>query len=157
MSTTTAPLVAIYVRHTPGCKYSADETARRCNCRKHLRWSQGGKQYRRKANSRSWAEAEQVKRDLEDQLSGRATEQLKVDSTAKLLDAAIEVFITDKTTQGLSDSVVGRYRLLLNRLRTFCDARSTYTVRGLTADVLTMFVSDWSTLLPLIHHPPEAS
>jgi hypothetical protein len=80
-----------------------------------------------------------------------------VDSTAKLLDAAIEVFITDKTTQGLSDSVVGRYRLLLNRLRTFCDARSTYTVRGLTADVLTMFVSDWSTLLPLIHHPPEAS
>ena len=148
MSTTTAPLITIYVRHAPGCKYSADETAKRCNCRKHLRWSQGGKQYRRKADTRSWAEAEQVKRDLEDQLSGRAAEQLKVDSSTKLLAEAIEVFITDKTTQGLSESVVGGYRLLLNRLRTFCDARSIYTVRGLTADVLTMFVSNWSTLYP---------
>ncbi|HVR24172.1 MAG TPA: hypothetical protein VMU26_12735 [Candidatus Polarisedimenticolia bacterium] len=32
----------------------------------------GGQQFRRKAETRSWAEAEELKRRLEDQLAGRA-------------------------------------------------------------------------------------
>src|ERR1035437_2765903 len=121
MSTTTTPLITIYVRHTPGCKYQDDETAKRCNCRKHLRWSQNGKQHRRKTNTRSWQEAEQVKRDLEDQLSGKTVES--TDSKAKFLADAIEVFVTDKTAQGLSESVVKKYQRLLDILRTYCEGR----------------------------------
>jgi integrase/recombinase XerD len=49
-----APLVTVFVRHSPGCKYVGDEFCKRCNCRKHLRWTQDGKQYRRMAGTRSW-------------------------------------------------------------------------------------------------------
>ena len=65
MSTT--PVITIFVRHGPPitifvarrCKYAGDEFCKRCNCRKHLRWTQNGKQHRRKAGTRSWAEAEE--------------------------------------------------------------------------------------------------
>jgi hypothetical protein len=39
------PSITIFARHAVGCKYQGDETARRCDCRKHLRWSVGGRQY----------------------------------------------------------------------------------------------------------------
>jgi site-specific recombinase XerD len=103
-----------------------------------------GKQFRKKANTRSWAEAEQVKRDLEDQLSGRAD----ASPESKLLQDAIEVFLTDKTAQGLSDGVVKGYRLLLSRLKTFCELRNVFTVRGVNAELLTLFCADWPTIYP---------
>ena len=56
------PLVTVFVRHAKDCKYSGDEFCRRCRCRKHLRWTQNGTQYRRKAGTRSWEEAENEKR-----------------------------------------------------------------------------------------------
>jgi len=66
----TTPLITIFVRHAADCKYAGDEFCKRCNCRKHLRWTQEGKQYRRKAGTRSWQEAEEQKRQLEDELNG---------------------------------------------------------------------------------------
>ena len=62
----TTPSITIFVRHSKGCKYEGEEFSRRCSCRKHFRWTQGGVQYRRKAGTRSWAEAEDNKRRLED-------------------------------------------------------------------------------------------
>jgi hypothetical protein len=69
---TTTPTITIYVRHSVGCKYEGDEFAKRCDCRKWVRWTKDGTRHRLKANTRSWAEAEQAKRDLEDQLTGKA-------------------------------------------------------------------------------------
>ena len=40
-----APVVTIYVRHSAGCKYEGDEFARRCDCRKHLRWTHNGTRF----------------------------------------------------------------------------------------------------------------
>jgi integrase/recombinase XerD len=74
----TAPIIAIFVRHSADCKYAGDEFAKRCNCRKHFRWTQNGEQYRRKAGTRSWAEAEEQKRKLEDQLAGRPADPSEV-------------------------------------------------------------------------------
>lgn len=141
----TTPLITIYVRHSADCKYIADETSKRCTCRKHLRWSLDGKQYRRTANTRSWAEADKVKRDLEEQLSGSAP---AVNSVVKPLDSAIEIFITDKTTQELSASVISGYRLLLDRFRDYCAGRGIYTVQGITTDVLTEHLADWRKVYP---------
>src|SRR5664280_1278970 len=107
MSTNNSTPVVIFVRHSADCKWAGDEFAKKCDCRKHLRWRQNGKQYRRKANTRSWAQAEIAKRELDDELSGktaerakREAEKAKADADTKLLADAIEVFITDKTTQG---------------------------------------------------------
>ena len=71
-----APLITIFVRHTAACKYAGDEFNKRCGCKKHLRYSLKGKQYRVKTGQRSWAGAEQVKRKLEAQLTGRLTHVL---------------------------------------------------------------------------------
>ena len=59
------PLIAIFVRHSEECKHADDELYRRCNCRKHLRWTQNGVQYRKTAGTRSWADAEQAKQDFD--------------------------------------------------------------------------------------------
>ena len=64
------PVITIFVSHSANCKYRGDEFCKRCDCPKHLRWSHYGKQNRVSAQTRSWAEAENKKRDIEDQLSG---------------------------------------------------------------------------------------
>src|SRR3982074_3055460 len=98
----TAPLITIFVRHAADCKYAGDEFSKRCNCRKHFRWSANGEQHRRKAGTRSWVEAELVKRNLEDQLAGRAP---KAEANGRHLAESIAVFIQDKRVQGVSPGV----------------------------------------------------
>ena len=98
------PVVTIFVRHSADCKYAGDEFEKRCHCRKHFRWTQDGKQHRRKAGTRSWAEAEELKRDLEDQLAGRVPESKP--EAGRDIQAAIDVFVQDKKNQGDRTSVV---------------------------------------------------
>ena len=89
------PVITIFVRHSAGCKYAGDEFARRCNCRKHLRWTLSGTQHRKSANTRSWAEAEKVKRATEDQLSGNAPAPTSTD-TPKTIEEAVALVIADR-------------------------------------------------------------
>src|SRR5437588_2474254 len=94
------PSITIFVRHSEGCRYQDDETWRRCNCRKHLRWTQGAQQYRVSARTRSWQIAEEAKRKLEAQFSAGAAGPPRVEQPArKTMDYAIELFIKDKETQ----------------------------------------------------------
>lgn len=142
---TTTPLITIYVRHSAGCKYAGDEFAKRCDCRKWLRWTQDGTRQRRKADTRSWAEAERVKRDLEDQLTGHAA---LVGPEAKNLRAAVEVFIADKKVQGITADVISKYERELGRLASYCEAQAAYTVTGLTRPMLTGYASTFEKQYP---------
>jgi integrase/recombinase XerD len=65
------------------------------------------------AGTRSWEEAEQEKRRLEDQLAGRTPR------TPHQIDAAVKLFLQHKTTQGLSSGVLGKYSRELERLRKY--------------------------------------
>jgi integrase/recombinase XerD len=143
----TTPLIMIFVRHSAGCKYEGNELARRCDCRKWLRWTQDGTRHRLKANTRSWAEAEQVKRDIEDQLTGKPVAS-KTQNDAKNLRAAIEVFVADKRVQGVTQDVVAKYERELGRLATYCEGRGVYTVQGVTRELLTRFASTWEARYP---------
>jgi site-specific recombinase XerD len=142
---TTTPLITIYVRHSKGCKYENDEFAKRCECRKWLRWTQDGTRHRVKANTRSWAEAEQVKRDLEDQLSGRV---VLTQNDTKNLRAAIEVFIAAKEVEGLTIDLIRKYKLWLGRLAEFCEAKGIFTVQGITGEMIIAFCRKWPSLYP---------
>jgi site-specific recombinase XerD len=141
----TSPTITIFVRHSEGCKYAPNEFSRKCNCRKFLRWFKDGKLWRKTTKTRSWTEAEKQKRELEDQFAGSVT---PVSSNGKLLLEAIELFLTDKRNQGLSDDVVKKYMRLLGRLQTFCNDRAILNVQGITRDIITEFCSDWSVLYP---------
>ena len=143
---TTTTIITIFVRHTPGCKYAGDELAKRCSCRKHFRWTQNGQQYRRKAGTRSWAEAEEQKRHLEDQLAGRVLSEAT--SGARMLADAIEVFQADKINQGISPDVLGKYAREMGRLREFAEHRGVFTVAGLTRELLIEYQGKWDTLYP---------
>lgn len=136
------PLIAIFVRHSPGCKYAGDDFEKRCHCRKHLRWSQDRKQQRVSAHTRSWAEAENKKRELEDQLAGRVPEA-RAEEAQRTVQAAIDVFLQDKEVQGLTASVMGKYKRELARLREYCEANRVFTLQGLTRERLTGYCATW--------------
>lgn len=141
-----APLITVFVRHSAGCKYAGDDFSKRCNCKKHLRWSQNGKQHRMKTGSRSWAGAEDKKRELEAQLTGQRT---PAQNTApRTLADAIEIFMTDKKTQGITADVLGRYERELSRLRDFAEHKGVFTAAGLSRELLIEYKADWGDLYP---------
>jgi integrase/recombinase XerD len=141
------PLITIFVRHAASCKYAGDEFSKRCNCRKHFRWTLQGRQHRKKAGTRSWGEAEEPKRRLEDQLAGRVPET-STDEAGRDIQSAIDVLLQDKKNQGITDKVVDKYTRELARLREYCEANRVYTVPGITRELLTAFCATWPELYP---------
>ena len=142
-----SPVVTIFVRHGEGCKHSDDEFSKKCKCRKHFRWSHRGTQFRRAAGTRSWAEAEEIKRQLQDELAGK-TPETRPEDNVQPISAAIDLFITEKRVQGVSAGVVSRYRSELGRFQAFCDSHNVYTVARITRELLTGYASTWEATYP---------
>ena len=145
------PVITIFVRHSARdgkpCKYTDDEFSRRCDCRKHFRWTQNGIQYRRKAGTRSWAEAEEIKRQLQDELAGRIPETRPEDNVHPVSEA-IDLFITDKKVQGVSAGVVSRYKSELGRFQAYCEKENVFTVARITRELLTGYAATWEATYP---------
>jgi integrase/recombinase XerD len=148
------PVITIFVRHGfkdgKPCKYTGDEFSRRCNCPKHFRWTFNGKQSRCKAGTRSWERAEEIKRQRQDQLAGRATEARPEDNV-RAVSEAVDLFIKDKNVQGVTPGVIKKYTLELKRLSDYCERKGVYTVQGITRELLTNFCSTWETYYPSSH------
>jgi site-specific recombinase XerD len=138
-------VITIFVRHSPDCKYRGDEFHKGCRCRKHFRWSQNGKQFRKTAGTRSWSEAEENKRRLEDSLAGRTPKQ---SGEGRSIESAIEVFIQDKTNQGVTDKVLGKYTLELRRFKEYCATKNVFTVQAINPELLTGYCATWTRLYP---------
>ena len=141
------PVITVFVRHSDDCKYAGDEFSRRCDCRKHFRWTQNGTQYRRKAGTRSWEEAEEIKRQLQDQLAGR-TPEVRPEDNARMVAEAVGLFITDKKVQGVSGGVVSRYKSELGRLQAYCEKENVFTVARITRELLTGYAATWEGQYP---------
>jgi integrase/recombinase XerD len=141
------PIITIFVRHGESCKYRGDEFEKRCRCPKHLRWSHERKQHRISAHTRSWAEAEDKKREIEYQLAGR-TPEVKPEQEQRDTQACIDIFLQDKRNQGITAKVIGKYTRELARLREFCEHNRVYAVQGITRELLTAFCATWPDLYP---------
>jgi integrase/recombinase XerD len=141
------PVITVFVRHSDGCKYSGDEYSRRCNCKKHFRWTKNGTQHRQKAGTRSWEEAEDIKRQLQDQLAGRTIEARPEDNV-RAVSEAVDLFIKDKKIQGVTPGVIKKYTLELERLSQFCERNGVYTVHGIARELLTDFCATWESYYP---------
>lgn len=142
------PVITIFVRHGDDCKYKGDEFSKRCQCRKHLRWTHDGIQHRRKAETRSWAEAEELKRKLEDQLAGRAAKTETTAPTLRTIRDGIDLFIKNKTVEGVTEGTLKKYTGELERLRSYCETVGVYAVAGLTVEVLTGYAATWAERYP---------
>lgn len=147
----TAPVITIFVRHGfkdgKPCKYTGDEFSRRCNCSKHFRWTHNGTQYRRKAGTRSWERAEEIKRQLQDQLAGRTTESRPEDNVRPVSEA-VGLFVKDKKVQGVTAGTIKKYTLELERLSQYCERKGVYTVQDITRELLTDFCATWESYYP---------
>ena len=141
------PIITVFVRHSEDCKYKHEEFSRRCDCRKHFRWTQNGKQYRRRAGTRSWGEAEEIKRQLQDELAGR-TPEANPENNIRTISDAVSLFITDKKVQGISDGVVARYKSELGRFQTYCERENVFTVPRITRELLTGYAATWEQHYP---------
>jgi site-specific recombinase XerD len=149
---TDTPVVTIFVRHSNDCRYQGDEFHKGCRCRKHLRWSHGGKQYRQAARTRSWAEAEKTKRQLEERFgaagSGKVGAVRVEADSRKTIERAIELFVSDKRNQGIGPDVIKKYERELGRLREFMEHRSKFFPNEIDHEDLTEFRSGWEELYP---------
>jgi integrase/recombinase XerD len=137
-----APVITIYVRHSAGCRYAGEEFHKGCNCRKHFRWSEGGKQFRKTAGTRSWPEAEEHKRRLEAQLRGEPVHITEGTTIA----AAVDSFVANKTGQNISADVVERNKRELSRFVSYCEGRGVYVVMGITLPLLIDYRGTWPTV-----------
>lgn len=148
------PVITIFVRHGlkdgKPCKYAGDEFSKRCKCPKHFRWTQNGKQHRKKSGARTWEQAEEAKQELLMQL----TEDPKAAALAVQRDAprtlqdCVDLFITDKKVRGVSDGVVSRYKSELGRFVAFCDRHHVITVPRITRELLTSYAATWEKQYP---------
>jgi integrase/recombinase XerD len=142
-------IVTIFVRHGlvdgKPCKYADDETSKRCSCPKHLRWTRNGKQFRKSAGTRSWAEAERSKRGIEDQLEGKTPESKP---EGKGIQECVAIFITDKRVQGITTDVLNKYTRELDRLRDYCERHGIYTIAGVSRELLTGYCATWKAAYP---------
>ena len=141
------PSIEIFVRHATGCRYRDDETWKRCDCRKHLRWTFDGKQYRRSAKTRAWAQAEEKKRELEESFKAGGRPQV-IEETRKTIANAIELFLMERKTAGLNASVVKKYERELERFRQFFEARSKFFPADISLETLVQYRGTWDDLYP---------
>lgn len=142
------PTIAIFVRHTAGCKYREDETWKRCDCRKHLRWSHDGKQYRRSAETRSWGQAEEKKRELERQFEEGGKPTAVAPDDRKTIARAIELFLLERKTGGLNGGVLKKYERELGRLQDFLAPRSKFFPSEIDRECLIEYRATWDALYP---------
>lgn len=142
------PVITIFVRHSTDCPYKDDEAFRRCNCRKHLRWSQNGKQYRRSAKARSWSGAEAERRRIEDGFRSGGRTAPDEDGRPKTIKDCIASFVASKGSQKLTAPLVARYKRELERMESFLAMRGVLHPNQVTLDHLYAFRNAWDALYP---------
>jgi integrase/recombinase XerD len=142
------PEIIIFVRHSEDCKHRDEgENYRGCRCRKHLRYSYQGEQKRLSARTRSWGEAEKQRIRLLAQFG--VTDDPVLESTErKTVSQAVEIFLTRKRTENVSDGVLKKYKRELDRLSAFCSARGKMFPEALSLLLLEEFRKTWATEYP---------
>ncbi len=119
------PSIHIFVRRSPGCTYAGDENWRRCACRKHLRWTEAGKQRRASAQTRSWPQGEDAKRKLVAQFEAGAIGVPILQRTDRVtVERAIALFRADKGEPRRAVGSGEKYSRELGRLQRLLSRRA---------------------------------
>lgn len=143
-----SPEITIFVRHSEDCPHRDDgEDYRQCRCRKHLRWSYRGQQKRLSAKTRSWSEAEKQKSKLLRQF-GQTNDPVIESADRTTVEKAIELFLTRKRTENVSDGVLKKHTRELARLKQFLSSKSKFFPDAITLPVLEEFRATWATDYP---------
>jgi integrase/recombinase XerD len=142
------PVITVCVRHAKDCPHKdAGELFRNCKCRKSLRYFYDGKQRRQSAKTRSWATAEQARRALEKRFQ-ETDQPAQEPETRTTIERAIQLFTSDKRSQGVSVGVLKKYELELMRLQDFLGKRLKLFPAEINKEDLTEFRNTWERWYP---------
>lgn len=108
-----------------------------------------GKQHRKKAGTRSWAETEEKKRKLEAQYEGKPA---TAEQEQQTIERAIELFLASKKAQGVDGQVVKKYERELQRLDAYHSGKSKLFVSEITLEGLTEYRANLGCAVPLFGH-----
>jgi integrase/recombinase XerD len=144
----TVPSIAIFVRHKPDCKYKGDESAKGCRCPKHFRYTHEGKQVRQSARTLFWKTAEERRHKLEASFAANPAAVTIQPDSRKTIKRAIELFVIDKRTSGMTEQVAKKYERELGRFQTFMSERSKFLPHEIEAEDLTAFRAGWEREYP---------
>ena len=140
---TTIPQIDVFVRHSADCAHADDEHWKRCHCRKHLRWTWEGKQYRQSAKTRSWDGAERAKRELELKYEDAQLGKPIADDKPATVEEAIHAFLAEKRGGQAALGTLAKYKLTLCRLQEFCDRLNLLFIRELRLEHLSSWREEW--------------
>lgn len=140
-------IITIFVRHSADCKYRGDEFFKSCNCRKHLRWSLKGKQYRETAGTRSWSRAEEVKLLKLTQLTGTPTPH--VPQTKVTVAEAVETFMAAKRNENLEGPTLQKLAKTTARIQDFATHDGVYTLEDINLTHITTW--PWTRYFKTTH------
>lgn len=130
-----------YVRHSKTCPKRADRYWKRCQCRKWLWISGGGKQRRVSAKTRSWERAEKMARQMMD------GELPALESAGQNIAEAIKQYVRDKQSQNVTDGYVSHVERLLERnLLPWCQAEGVVHLDELTLARLESYRQTWESV-----------
>ena len=90
--------------------------------------------------------AEESKRNLEAQLSGKAP--VTDAQPGQTIDQAIIVFLQDKKNQEVTAKVLAKYKRELARLKNYFEGRGIFVVSGLNKELLTGYAATWREAYP---------
>jgi integrase/recombinase XerD len=142
------PVITVFVRHGVDCPHFGDEFFKRCQCWKHLRWTEDGRQLRKASKQRTWAGAERVKREMELSFENAAAGKPAQSEEAVSVERAVSLFLADKQGQNVSGGVEKKYRRELDRFVRFCEQRHRHFLAGVTAADVTEFRGSWQKEYP---------
>jgi integrase/recombinase XerD len=147
------PLITISVRHSADCPHAANSHYKRCQCRKSLRYFHNGKQRTISAQTRSWGLAEDAKRKLEDKFRAADPKNPLGDISVAgairpTIEQVVELYLSDKLTQGLDPTAHKKHIRELGRLMDFMAKRGKFFPHEIGLASLTEFRATWVSLYP---------
>jgi len=142
------PTITIFVRHRKDCPRAGDELYKGCRCSKHLRWYANGKQHRQSAKTRTWSIAEERRREVETRYAAADPSKPLPSSALQTksrptIEQAIELFLSDKKTQGLDHTAHKKHVLELGRFADFMGKRGKFFPHEIGLSDLTEFRAGW--------------
>lgn len=137
------PIIGIYVRHSKNCPFKGDETWKRCNCWKHLRWRQNGEQERLPTKSRTWAGAEREKRKLELSFENATNGKPESSRQPASVQDAIKMFLTKKANK--ASATLAKYHQTLDKFQAFCNQLGRFFIADVTETDVQQFDRTWDS------------
>ena len=134
-------MLTVYSRHVWDCRYRSDRRWLKCRCPK---WAQGrlaGNLVRRSLNVRDERAALRIARDWE--ITGCAPSEER-ESPRLTPEAARDEFLDDLRARNSKASTIRQYRLILDRLASFCANNGIRSTRELSSSDLRRFRAGWT-------------